>query len=1473
MSRARLMIAAFVVIAGSLAAQVSIGTDRLPVEISSGTQTNPGTAPAVVWAEQVSMPGIAGIQLEFDVAELTSDDDAIIVRNPLDGQVHELHRKQLAQWRNRSAWFNGSTLDVSLRLAAGSTANLTIGNAVVQVPTAPVGPDEICGADDRVASSDPRVCRLVFNALTFSYGCTGWMINDRSTVLGAGHCAATNPSYFSLAEFNVPQSTSGGVIVHSAVADQYPIDGSSLTFSNNGPGNDWAVARLHPNSQGVTAYQRQGAAFSLATTSTPSQSGTFRLTGYGLDNTPITATNTQQTSLGGNVALVGDQIRHTVDSEGGNSGGPLIDETTGLAVGVHTHGGCTAAGFNTATNILKPALQSAITLQSGCATVPLQNGSDAFVSCSSTIINTTQSSGNFVGVGVISQYYNPGEDWDMNVTGIVSQRGALQTDYCIANGHAGIVPAVSGQVYRFAGTGGAWAEFSIASPIAVGQWNVFGWGSDDFFQLYEFNVTAAGVYDVTVNTDPFVEWTLIGGAPQSTWQVGAALQSGSGASGTRQAAMSLGWHCLVVHRPVSPGLFGTSTVTINVRPTAVGMTLTPFVPATVTTDYERISVQATPSHWNAVAVTSATSHWNLGLGKGQATVGTNTSFVVGNYTVNTNTPPPLAGVVARSSGTGDAVVEHVSASAGTLEYVSYLTIAADHVIGVKEYQVNAPGNYSVSVLGDPGLSFAVFNAQNTNFWRADHDDQVQHHQVGTTGAIVSLDAGMNAVVVYRRQGTIPTAATVAVSVCTPTSTYALSPSTTTQIVAVSCAPFSVTPQSGHWEGVAVASNADWDIAAGSASSLLGSTSSDFLVANGHAGAFESQYGIVSRYAGTSFGFVHQAPLSTLTPGTPAVVTLGASQIMTLIEFQVTATRDHVISVSGNASGSCLWHLFDPGTSGAWRPRTSATASGLTDGTASAAVTLTPGWYLLTIVHETAAPTPGTFTVDVTPGASPTPSITTIAPTTAAVGSSALTMTVNGSGFFAGSEVRWNGTALPTTFVSTTLLTATVSASRLAAAGSNTVVVFNAAPGGGTSNAKTFSVTNPSPTLSSISPASKLAGSAAFTLTAVGTSFNSQSVIQWNGGSLTTTFVSATQLTASVPAALVATAGSPTVRVQNPAPGGGTSQSLTFTVNNPVPVLTATSPTSVNAGASGFTLTATGSGFVAASVIKVGVTSLPTTFVSATQLTAPVPASMIATTGVLNVTVVNAAPAGGTSAAIPVTVVGPQIVAISPASIAVQTPASVSTIVTVTGSGFVPASQIYADGVPLVMTSLTASQIVCVLPTLPQTQVPGGIAFAVENFGTVDSNAKALVVGDGHNQGTIGHWPLLDPLVPGNPFALVIDGGTPNAPLLLSIDTSMPAPITNWPNAAGGMVLSLGMPGAPGYTPVLDGIGLFGPAVPGVAFSAAQPGNTAPGGRFVLPGIVAPSPSPSLSFTMQAAYPDPASPVGFRLTFARWPSGI
>jgi len=110
------------------------------------------------------------------------------------------------------------------------------------------------------------------------------------------------------------------------------------------------------------------------------------------------------------------------------------------------------------------------------------------------------------------------------------------------------------------------------------------------------------------------------------------------------------------------------------------------------------------------------------------------------------------------------------------------------------------------------------------------------------------------------------------------------------------------------------------------------------------------------------------------------------------------------------------------------------------------------------------------------------------------------------------------------------------------------------------------VIHPGAVITSLSPGTGAAGSGGFTLTVNGTGFSSGATAQWNGTALTTTFVSATQVTAAVPASLIASAGTVIVKV---AAGAITTPGAPFTVNPPgQPCTFLLTPSSASFGAAG-----------------------------------------------------------------------------------------------------------------------------------------------------------------------------------------------------------------------------------------------------------------------------------------------------------------
>lgn len=140
----------------------------------------------------------------------------------------------------------------------------------------------------------------------------------------------------------------------------------------------------------------------------------------------------------------------------------------------------------------------------------------------------------------------------------------------------------------------------------------------------------------------------------------------------------------------------------------------------------------------------------------------------------------------------------------------------------------------------------------------------------------------------------------------------------------------------------------------------------------------------------------------------------------------------------------------------------------------------------------------------------------------------------------------------------------------------------------------------SPTIASLQPSSLDAGSAAFTLIVNGSNFVSGDTVEWNGVQLTTTYVSASKLTAKVSAAEVAEAGSAAVTVVDTAAENAPSEPALFSIPLTSIVIKSQTIKTLSGGYS-ITLTLTNSGFNAATDVSLTGAYLAT---SATTTTLP-----------------------------------------------------------------------------------------------------------------------------------------------------------------------------------------------------------------------------------------------------------------------------
>jgi len=288
-----------------------------------------------VFSGTVQLHNVPWLQLHFSNANL-GNESYVLIKSSIYDVPQRLDAISIEQWNYFSAFFNGSEIEIELYVGPmDNNIFINVADVIVGEWASSSPYSSICGpTDDRIASNDPATGRLL------NVGCTAWIIPN-GKIVSAGHCV-DNAGSVNVLEFNVPLSLPNGTLQHPGPEDQYSADVTTIIFNQGAIGNDWGVFEVFPNSiTGLMPKAAQNSYFTLAQDLGPDS---IRITGYGVDGG--TANQTQQTHLGPNWGSSGTTMRYRTDTQGGNSGSPVIDEVTGYSVGVHTHGGCTSSGGN-----------------------------------------------------------------------------------------------------------------------------------------------------------------------------------------------------------------------------------------------------------------------------------------------------------------------------------------------------------------------------------------------------------------------------------------------------------------------------------------------------------------------------------------------------------------------------------------------------------------------------------------------------------------------------------------------------------------------------------------------------------------------------------------------------------------------------------------------------------------------------------------------------------------------------------------------------------------------------------------------------------------------------------------------------------------------------------------------------------------------------------------------------------------------
>lgn len=355
-ARSLLAAASLLVSAGAVAQEILPHEVARRVErigIDSGVIAHEGGRETTIYQTLVRVGDAPWLRLSFSEATL-SPGAFVRVTSAKDGYTQRLDAAAMQVWGNTSAYFNGDTLMVEIVARRGGLNRIVINEA--EVGMEPDRTDTICGTtDDRVLSNDARQGRAM------PIGCTAWMITDCARCfITAGHCSTAS---LQVIQFNVPLSLPNGTLQNPPPEDQYSVDVSSKQSVNGGVGNDWGYFGTFRNTTtGLTPYEKMGhVAYTLAAAAPAVAGQTLRITGYGLTSPANTLNQVQKTHTGSYNSVAGNTVTHRVDTTGGNSGSPVEDTTTGLAIAIHTHAGCTSTGgANQATNIGIAALRTAL---------------------------------------------------------------------------------------------------------------------------------------------------------------------------------------------------------------------------------------------------------------------------------------------------------------------------------------------------------------------------------------------------------------------------------------------------------------------------------------------------------------------------------------------------------------------------------------------------------------------------------------------------------------------------------------------------------------------------------------------------------------------------------------------------------------------------------------------------------------------------------------------------------------------------------------------------------------------------------------------------------------------------------------------------------------------------------------------------------------------------------------------------------
>jgi len=939
--------------------------------------------------------------------------------------------------------------------------------------------------------------------------------------------SATISTAFATALAATVKDSGGNPVSGVTVTFTPPVSGASGTFAGG-------VNTATTNASGVatsavfTANATAGGPYNVVASATGATSANFALTNKAGAAATVTATSGSGQSATIGTAFAAPLVG-TVTDAGNNPVGGVVVTFTPPASGA---GGTFAGGVNTATTNASGVATSAVFTANATAGGPYNVVASA-TGAASTNFSLTNNAGAAAKVAVTS---GSGQSATIS-TAFAAPLVATVTD-AGNNPVSGVVvtftPPASGASGTFAG--GANTATTNASGVATSA-------------TFTANATAGGPYNVVASATGATSANF-----SLTNKTGAAAKVAATSGSGQSAAINTAFAAPLVATVTDSGNNPVSGVVVMFTPPASG------AGGTFAGGVNTATTNASGAATSAVYTANGTAGGPYNV-VASATGATSANFAL----TNTSTPP---GKVVTTTGAGQSAAINTAFGA---PLVATVTDASNNPVSGVVVTFTPPAS------GASGTFAGSVNAATTNASGvATSAVFTANSMAGSYNVVASSpnDTSAN----FALMNTAGPAAKVTATSGTPQSA-AINTAFAAPLVAT------VTDAGNNpLSGVVVtftppASGASGTFAGGvntATTNASGVATAPVFTANGNVGPYLVAATVAGVAAPADFSLINNAgPAAgiTATAGTPQ-----NAAINTAFTTQLQAT----VKDSGNNLVSGAIVTFTAPASG---------ASGTFAGGVNTATTNASG--VATAPVFTANGTAGTYTVTAKAvgvaapanfsltNNSVQPTLASLLPASTLAGGASFSLTINGNNFVNGATVSFGTDAalVPTSTTATQILV-TIPSADIAKAGQIVVTVTNPPPSGGQSLAQTFMVNNPVPTLTTLGQ-THAAGGTAFTLTVNGANFVATSAVDFGTKVEPTTFVSATQVTAAIPASDVSSAGTVNVTVVNPTPGGGpTPTSIAFTVDgfslagpsSPVMVMagqTASIPITITPSTNGF----------------------------------------------------------------------------------------------------------------------------------------------------------------------------------------------------------------------------------------------------------------------------------------------------------------